>query len=291
MKIGLVIASHGRPEILLRVLTNLVSQPRNPDVIVISAVGPPDIPEFGDAVNNLHKVFGPPGSSSQRNRGLSLLIDSMDVIVFIDDDFIVGTDYFLNLEKIFEQDKSIVGLTGEVIADGANTAGLTFDEGLRLTKKYGQQQKPPISLRQIRGTYGCNMAFRAASIGEVRFDERLALYGWQEDLDFCGALRGRGRIVWTNRVWGVHLGTKRGKGSELRLGYSQIINPAYIVSKGNMSFGYAFRLAAKNFLANLIKSIKPESYVDRRGRLRGNLIGIAHLITGRLTPEYILEFD
>ena len=53
-----------------------------------------------------------------------------------------------------------------------------------------------------------------------------------------------GRIVRTNLVWGVHLGTKRGKGSEVRLGYSQIVNPAYIVSKGNMSFAYAFRLAA-----------------------------------------------
>ena len=138
-------------------------------------------------------------------------------------------------------------------------------------------------------TYGCNMAFRAASIGSQRFDERLPLYGWQEDLDFCGGLRGRGRIVRTNRVWGVHLGAKRGKGSEVRLGYSQIINPAYIVRKGNMSIAYASRLVSKNLLANLVKSIRPESYIDRRGRLRGNLIGMFHLVTGRLTPEYALK--
>ena len=56
-----------------------------------------------------------------------------------------------------------------------------------------------------------------------------------------------------------------------------------------MSRIYAFRLAAKNVTANLVKSIRPESYVDRRGRLLGNLIGIFHLITGRLTPEYILN--
>ena len=79
----------------------------------------------------------------------------------------------------------------------------------------------------------------------MRFDERLPLYGWQEDLDFCGALRGSGRIVKTNLVWGVHLGTKRGKGSEVRLGYSQIINPAYIARKGNISFAYAFKLALR----------------------------------------------
>ena len=108
---------------------------------------------------------------------------------------------------------------------------------------------------------------------------------WEEDADFYGALCGTGRIIQTNRAWGIHLGTKLGKGSELRLGYSQIINPAYIVRKGNMSFTFAFRLAGRNFLANLIKSIRPESYVDRRAGLRGNLIGLLHLITGRLTPE------
>ena len=135
------------------------------------------------------------------------------------------------------------------------------------------------------------IACRTTSLGALSFDERLPLYGWQEDLDFCGALRRRGRIVKTNLVWGVHLGAKRGKGSEVRLGYSQIVNPAYIVCKGNMSVAYAFQLAARNFLANLVKSIRPESYVDRRGRLRGNLIGMFHLMTGRLTPEYILKLS
>ena len=289
MKLGLVIASHGRPDILQRVLMNLVSQPRIPDDIVISAVEEADIPKIGQALGSLRMILGSPGSSCQRNRGISCLIDTKDVIVFIDDDFIVGTDYFLNMEKIFEKDDTIVGVNGEVIADGANSPGFTFEDGLRLADQYSQRQKAAAVMGDIKGTYGCNMAFRTASIGSRRFDERLPLYGWQEDLDFCGALRGLGRIVRTNLVWGVHLGTKRGKGSEVRLGYSQIVNPAYIVRKGNMSFTYAFRLAAKNFLANLVKSIRPESYVDRRGRLRGNLIGISHLLTGRLTPEYILK--
>jgi hypothetical protein len=48
-------------------------------------------------------------------------------------------------------------------------------------------------------------------------------------------------------------------------------------------------LAARNFLANFVGSIHPEKYVDRRGRLRGNLIGLLHLGTGHLTPEYILR--
>ena len=288
MKLGLVIASYRRPDILQMVLMNLLSQHRIPDSIIISAVDPEDVPDLDHTIENVQVIFGTVGLTSQRNRGIDCLINTTDVIVFIDDDFIVGDDYFLNVEGIFEQDVSIVGVTGDAIADGANSLGFTFEEGLRLVEQY-RQRKAVSTMRDIRGTYGCNMAFRTASIGSLRFDERLPLYGWQEDLDFCGGLRGAGRIIKTNLVWGVHLGTKRGKGSEVRLGYSQIINPAYIVHKGNMSFAYAFQLAARNVLANLVKSIRPESYVDRRGRLRGNVIGMFHLMTGRLTPEHILN--
>jgi GT2 family glycosyltransferase len=287
MKLGLVIASHGRPEILQQVVGSLLLQSRIPDDIIVSAVDPKDIPESCRGTARVQSTFGAAGLTRQRNKGMSLLLDNADVVVFLDDDFIVGNDYFLNMEKIFAQDPTIIGVNGEVVADGANSQGISADEGMRLAEQYDRQKAAPY-IREIEGTYGCNMAFRVESIGSERFDERLPLYGWQEDLDFCGALRGRGRIVRTNLVWGIHLGTKRGKGSGVRLGYSQIINPAYIVSKGNMSPAYAFKLASKNFLANLLKSVRPETYIDRRGRLRGNLIGMFHLMTGRLTPEYIL---
>jgi hypothetical protein len=40
---------------------------------------------------------------------------------------------------------------------------------------------------------------------------------------------------------------------------------------------------------DLVKRTCPGSYVDHHGRMRGNLIGIFHLMTGRLTPKYILK--
>ena len=272
MKLGLVIASHGRAEILQQVLVDLVSQRRIPDDIVISAVRATDIPQISPGLANVRTIFGGVGLTRQRNRGISCLIDTVDLIAFIDDDFIVGDDYFLNMERIFLQDDSIVGLNAEIIADGANSSGFTFDEGLRLAEQYRRRKKVP-AIRETRGRYadGCNgiVACRTASLGLLRFDERLPLYGWQEDRDFCAGLRRSGRIVKTNLIWGVHLGTKRGKGSEVGLGYSQIANPPYIVSKGNMSVAFAFRLATCNFIANLLKSIRSEKYVDRRGRLPG----------------------
>jgi GT2 family glycosyltransferase len=288
MRVGLVIATYRRPDILKETLSHLCSQPRLPDHIIISAVDATDVPNLGPDRERIQVIFGSAGSTSQRNRGLARLIEYTDVVLFIDDDFIVGKDYFLNVEKIFTDDALIVGATGTVIADGAQSGGLAFEEGLRLVGKFEPRRDAP-AIWDVPGTYGCNMAFRTANIGTLRFDERLPLYGWQEDMDFSGALRRAGRIIKTNLFWGVHLGTKRGKNSEVRLGYSQIVNPAYICTKGNISFAFAMCLAGKNVIANIVKSIHPEHYIDRRSRLRGNVIGLFHLITGRLTPEHILN--
>ena len=282
IKLGLVIASHGRPDLLQQIVTSLSSQRRIPDTIVISAVAPADITASTQALSSVRTIFGSAGLTCQRNRGISCLIDTVDVIAFIDDDFIVGHDYFHNMERLFEHDELIIGINAEIIADGADLPGFTFEEGLRLAEQYRRQKTEPVA-REITGKYadGCNgiIAFRSTRAGALRFDERLPRV----------ALRRLGRIVRTNLIWGVHLGTKRGKGSEVRLGYSQIVNPAYIVSKGNMSVWYALQLAARNVAANIVRSIRPESYVDRRGRLQGNVIGMFHLIAGRLTPEYILK--
>src|ERR1700732_3773383 len=111
MKLALVIATHRRPDVLQKVLMNLMSRQRIPDDIVISAVDSADIPEIDHNASNVRSVFGSAGLTCQRNRGMSCVIDTADLIAFIDDDFIVGDDYFLNMESIFARDNSIVGVT------------------------------------------------------------------------------------------------------------------------------------------------------------------------------------
>jgi hypothetical protein len=38
-----------------------------------------------------------------------------------------------------------------------------------------------------------------------------------------------------------------------------------------------------------LKSFKPEPYVDRFGRLRGNIKALFDLMRGKMTPERVLE--
>ena len=125
----------------------------------------------------------------------------------------------------------------------------------------------------------------------IRFDETMPGYAWYEDIDFSRRLLPFGRLALLEGAQAVHLGAKVGKTSGLRYGYSQIANPIYLARKGSYPWDHAHRSVMRNCLANLLRSIAPESYVDRRGRLRGNLLGLRDFLLGRLRPDRILALQ
>ncbi len=63
------------------------------------------------------------------------------------------------------------------------------------------------------------------------------------------------------------------------------MNPVYMHRKNTMTTVEVVRQIGRNVTANLVKSLRPEPYVDRRGRLLGNLIATLDLLRLRLTPE------
>jgi hypothetical protein len=89
-------------------------------------------------------------------------------------------------------------ITGNLVGDGApwrlrDRPGPGDDRARTL------QLDPAIPREAL---YGCNMALRMADVGDLRFDEALPLYGWQEDIDFTMRLARRGRLVSTGLVSG-----------------------------------------------------------------------------------------
>lgn len=87
------------------------------------------------------------------------------------------------------------------------------------------------------------------------------------------------------KAYGVHLGVKGGRVSGRKLGYSQVMNPIYLNRKNTMTLRHALEQIGRNVVANVIMSVRPEPYIDRRGRLFGNLIALFDIIRLRLTPE------
>ena len=190
---------------------------------------------------------------------------------------------------MYTRHSEVVAANGVLLADGIGGPGISLEEAKRLINASKKRRNPTSALRPMRALYGCNMTFRRLAVNDLRFDERLPLYGWQEDIDFSRRLHGRGEVVRASSIVGVHRGVKGARVSGRKFGYSQVVNPAYLVGKGTMQRGHATRIVAKNLIANLLRSLAPEPWVDRRGRLAGNLMGLADLMYRRTDPMRILD--
>ncbi len=133
------------------------------------------------------------------------------------------------------------------------------------------------------------MAINLGKAEGLRFDERLPLYGWQEDIDFTVQLSRRGMLQSTPALTGIHMGVRGARQPGRKLGYSQVANIVYLSRKGTMQPGLGRRLLFQNLCANLVRSAWPEHGIDRRGRLFGNAMAIADWARGRIDPERVLQ--
>jgi GT2 family glycosyltransferase len=292
MRLVVGIATVGRREILTETLAEIAKQSRLPDALLAGVTQKADIDE--GALEALpfpvRVIYCDPGLPAQRNAIVHHAGDA-DVIVFFDDDFFPDRAYLANVEVLFRTHPDLVVATGRLLADGIHGAGLSPDHARRIIAAHRDRAPGEGTVAPRYGAYGCNMAVRLAPVraNGIQFDERLPLYAWQEDIDFSRQLAAYGKIVEADALTGVHLGTKRGRTSGVRMGYSQIANPIYLIRKGTMSVSFGCTRMTRNLLANLARAIGNDPYVDRLGRLKGNVLALGDLARGRLDPGRILE--
>lgn len=282
-RIAAIVATRGRPDIVTATVRDLLDrQSTKPDIVIVSCSDTADAGALASCAE-VRLVIGPPGLPTQRNAALAALPHDIDIVAFFDDDFVAHRDWLAVAAQTFRDEDDVIGFTGRLLADGAGGPGITFSEAQALV---ATPPASPWTWIEPYSPYGCNMAFRRATIGEQRFDERLVLYGWLEDRDFAAALAKRGgRLVKCADAIGVHMGVKVGRVAGERFGYSQIVNPLYMLRKGTMTLGQVADHLFRNVVSNLGRSIRPEPFIDRRGRLRGNAMGVLDLLRGRLQPE------
>ena len=289
MKLIVIIATLGRRAQVGRLVRYLESQTRLPDEVIISAPDASHVDPYAGRRFPVTHVFGPIGLTAQRNTALEMALGRADIVSFFDDDFIPADNYLAQVVEAFRTNANWSVVMGHVVADGAQGAGLDWGAGLAALHSATDSPQDPDVVEHV-GAYGCNMSVRVSVVGKLRFDERLPLYGWLEDIDFTSQLRRNGRVVELRHLLGVHLGVRSGgRVSGKRLGYSQVMNPIYLVRKGTVPFSFAMALMVRNIIANLIRSLWPEAHVDRWGRLNGNFMAAWHAMLGRIEPEHILK--
>ena len=292
-RIVIGIPTAGRPTIVTQTVRFLARQTRRPDLVLLSVSDMAHIDglQAETLPFPVEVLLGGKGLSLQRNAILNQL-GADDLLMFLDDDFLMAPDYLAQIAQLFQDHPDVVLSTGTVIADGILGPGLTFAEGEALLAE-AIRTPAPHRLDPVDGGYGCNMAIRAAPVlaHDLAFDENLPLYSWLEDADFSAQLQPFGRFVQPTVTRGIHLGTKTGRTPGLNLGYSQIANPVYMLRKGTIAWPRARRLMLRNFASNLRGTVLPRPWADYRGRLIGNITAIVDLCLGRCAPNRILAFN
>ncbi len=285
------IATTGRPKIVHDTLLQLASLQNGPDAVVLSIADAQDFDatQLPQMPFPLQVLESPKGLCDQRNTILKH-VDPDCILLFLDDDFLIADGFIDATRDAFEDDPSIVMTTGSVLADGILGPGMTHADGLAHLAKATRPKGTPTRSETYNG-YGCNMAIRMSVVhaNGLSFDTSLPRYAWLEDVDFSRMLATYGRVVKDSHMRGVHLGTKTGRSRGVPLGYSQVANPIFLIRKGTMAPKRALRLMFRNILANLAKTLRPEPWVDRPGRVRGNFLALKDLITGRIAPSRILD--
>lgn len=287
IRAAVILATKGRPHAIAELLALLEKQTCAPAVIVISATEPSDIGATPATELNVEYLFGPAGLTAQRNRGLERVRTRADIAIFFDDDFAPAGNWIEQCVRLFSSAADIAGANGTVIQDGARSQPLSWQQAQHILALPRPAASPDLSA--LADLYGCNMAFRMSAINGLKFDERLVLYGWLEDKEFSRKAAKNGRLVESSLLAGVHLGLQSGRVSGKRYGYSQIVNAWYLHKKHTLSLREASVNILKALVANAAKTFRPESHIDRRGRLQGNLVGVMHLLSGACRPEKAAE--
>ncbi len=287
-RVAVVLASAGRSELLGEVVADLHRQTLRDFTLVVSVPDRDSLPPQPLLAGTV--VVHDRGLPAQRNAGLDAVPDATHVF-FFDDDAVVREDYLERGVAFFDAHPDVVALTGRVLLDGATGDAIAREAAdAALTASTAEPATDDWS--PTRELYGCNFAFRPDAVPGERFDPRLPLYGWLEDHDFARRCLRHGRLARVQDCVIVHRGVKSGgRTAHTRLGYSQVMNPAYLHHKGSFPLWLTVHETLPRVGKNAVRGIRGPEADWRRERLRGNLLALRDVVRRRFTPERILDLS
>ena len=265
-------------------LSSLNDQSRPADEIVVSVVSPTDLPESLIA----RVVYSERGASRQRNTGTEALSEDTDIVAFLDDDMILHRDYLHGIEAIFAATPDAALIMGHLLANGgiSNAQAAALLDGPVSSTHYA------ISQTTFGGVYGCNMCVRYDVARKEPFDERLPLYSVMEDMDLGTRVRRHGHVGYYYGSLAVHLRTNEGRVCHRVLGFSEVMNPAYLALKKTIPRSHALlSFVIRKPIANLCRIVTGPERRHRWERFIGNCVALRGILTGRVSPEGAIQLD
>jgi GT2 family glycosyltransferase len=260
-KASLIIPTYNRGDILADTIRMAAAQDY-PDYEVIVVDQDSVIP---DAVQRAIQDGGPrvrmirpsrPNLPAARNAGVRAA--SGEIIVFIDDDVIVGPEFIGAHVRAYE-DPRVGGATGLTMYHERDE--YIVSEGL--LSMYGTKQRNTDGTASVRWLVGCNCSFRKCAIVDAGMsDERFT--GWAEDADLSVRVGNLGyTLLFDPRIRLVHLALPTG-GCELRAAGEQKVE--------ELCRAYLFFCLKNRRIFGLARTIRAIWQTYRRYSLNRSLI-------------------
>jgi GT2 family glycosyltransferase len=182
------------------------------------------------------------GLTHARNIGVKR--SAGDIILFLDDDVILDSEYLHNIEENYKGDTELGGVEGLVQMERSTVFWRLFNyaflldsprKGILLSSGFSTYPEKPVKIR-VETLSGCNMSYRSRIFQSFSFDESLTGYGYVEDQDFSYRVGKEHRLVLEPRAKLFHK-ISQVERSDSRSLYRQIVrNLHYFLSK-NVGFG------------------------------------------------------
>jgi GT2 family glycosyltransferase len=283
-----VICTANRVDVLEETVRSILeSQTRTPALILVCVHGQSHVGSVTRGRTQVEVISCPRrGLTIQRN--FAALHIKTEFTLFLDDDVELAPNYVESMEQLADSRPEMAAATAHVAADGAQgDTGISRARAKKVVQEYRRVAEDILH----EETYGCNIFVRTTTLGAVHFDEKLALYGWLEDLDFATRCLRHGSIFMNRGTCMVHMATPTGRVAGVCFGYAQIMNPLYLWRKnGRPSLSRILIMhGALPILRNLRRAMidVPSLRDDRKGRFRGNMLALKDILQGKLDPQRV----
>ena len=251
LAVSAVICTHNRPDHLRKSVQAVLAQTRPPAELIIVKDAPGDIDEnLASQADKAGVAFTAintdrPSLPASRNCGMALA--DGDIVMLLDDDMILPTDFFVRLIELYEADAGeVVGGIGAVAVPSAparrgerlwDALARALGQGRWVPRRWRAQQiRLPASLRDrltpARRLTGGAISLRRTVAKSERFDDSLSGYALGEDREFCYRVGARWGLFLCPSLQLTHDSAPAGRPDARAMAKMYVANSLHIASRG-----------------------------------------------------------
>ena len=288
-----VVPTKDRPDDMRTLLASLQRQTRGVEQIIVVDGSDPAIDEvlaeFSDLAITYVRVF-PPSLAKQRNAGMAVLDDGINIAGYLDDDLVLEPDATERMIEFWQDADSEVGGAAfsilnqpKAMANWLTGLFLLDDPSPGKMLASGFQAQIPTLFETIPTDwlYGGATLWRRTVIEAFQYDEWYIGHGYLEDVDFSYRVHQQYQLCVVGKAQVNHYSRPIRLESNYDIGKQQILNRLYFIRKvGGFSALRTAQAFAGQMFFNIASSLR---HFDSAGgrRFFGNVVGLLAALRGQ----------